>query len=104
MDITNGQSTQHGVEAQGNRVVYARKIVPKNGTEAARAFYQMMNERRTIREFSSQPVERAILEHSILTAGSAPSGAHRQPWTSLARRCSGGSPERDNAGVLKPPR
>ena len=44
-------------------------------------FYTFMNERRTCRNFSDKPVPKEIIENIILTASSAPSGAHKQPWT-----------------------
>ncbi len=44
-------------------------------------FYQSMNQRRTVREFDSRPIPKEVLDHIILTAGTAPSGAHKQPWT-----------------------
>ncbi len=47
----------------------------------AGAFYEQMNERRSVREFSSDPVPRDLIESAIRTASTAPSGAHRQPWT-----------------------
>ena len=43
-------------------------------------FYELMRRRRTVREFSDREIPREIVEHALLTAGSAPSGAHRQPW------------------------
>lgn len=43
-------------------------------------FCEKMAKRRSIRQFSSQPVDRKILLNAIQTAGSAPSGANRQPW------------------------
>lgn len=49
--------------------------------EKARAFYADMMQRRSIREFSSRPVPREVIENIIMTASSAPSGAHKQPWT-----------------------
>lgn len=42
--------------------------------------YQFANRRRTVRDFSSQPVPKEVIEQCILSAGTAPSGAHRQPW------------------------
>ncbi|WP_417428170.1 nitroreductase family protein [Kiloniella sp.] len=36
-----------------------------------------MQKRRTIRDFSSTPVDRAIIENALRTAGLAPSGANR---------------------------
>ncbi|WP_078085271.1 nitroreductase family protein [Microbulbifer mangrovi] len=46
----------------------------------ARAFYQHMKQRRSVRDFSSNPVPREVIEQAVLTAGSAPSGANMQPW------------------------
>jgi nitroreductase len=50
----------------------------------ARSFYAEADERRTTRHFSSEPVPRELLELAIRTAGTAPSGAHRQPWRFVA--------------------
>lgn len=52
--------------------------------ERARAFYDEMNRRRTTRHFSNEPVPRELIEYAIRTAGTAPSGAHQQPWTFVA--------------------
>ncbi len=49
-------------------------------TARAADFYERMRCRRTVRDFSNRAIPREIVEHAILTAGSAPSGAHRQPW------------------------
>ena len=48
--------------------------------EAAQAFYQQMAKRRSVRDFSDQPIPQSVLENAILAAGSAPSGANMQPW------------------------
>lgn len=47
-------------------------------------FFDYMNRRRTVREFSDQPVPKAVIENLIKTASTAPSGAHKQPWTFCA--------------------
>ena len=44
-------------------------------------FYQYMDKRRSIRTFSNKPVPRNVMENIIKTASTAPSGAHKQPWT-----------------------
>lgn len=44
-------------------------------------FFQKMNTRRTVREFDTKPIPEQILETIIKSAGTAPSGAHKQPWT-----------------------
>lgn len=49
--------------------------------ERAAAFRALMAKRRTVRDFSSKPVPRALIETAVLTAGGAPSGANQQPWT-----------------------
>jgi iodotyrosine deiodinase len=50
----------------------------------ARAFAADLRGRRTVREFAPDPVPRAVIEACIDAAGSAPSGANRQPWTFVA--------------------
>lgn len=47
---------------------------------AAKDFYQHVSERRTVREFSDQPIPREIIDNALLAAGTAPSGANMQPW------------------------
>jgi len=43
-------------------------------------FNSLMQRRRTVRDFSSRAVPRAVIDACLKTAGSAPSGANRQPW------------------------
>jgi len=52
--------------------------------EASRLFHQMMNRRRSIRQFSDRPVPREVIENLIRAAGTAPSGANKQPWRFVA--------------------
>jgi iodotyrosine deiodinase len=52
--------------------------------ERARRFRAQMTARRSVRMFSAEPVPRELIEHAIMTAASAPSGAHQQPWTFVA--------------------
>ena len=44
-------------------------------------FFEWMDKRRTVRDFSDRPIPEAIIETIILSASTAPSGAHKQPWT-----------------------
>ncbi|SFU10736.1 Nitroreductase [Algoriphagus locisalis] len=44
-------------------------------------FYQDLDQRRTVREFDTRSVPLEVLENIIKTASTAPSGAHKQPWT-----------------------
>lgn len=44
-------------------------------------FYKWMDKRRTVRDISDKHFPIEIIENILLTASSAPSGAHKQPWT-----------------------
>ncbi|MEK7251061.1 MAG: nitroreductase family protein [Bacteroidota bacterium] len=54
--------------------------IPEEQLRRAMEFYELCNRRRTVREFSSKPVPRELIETIIRTAGTAPSGANKQPW------------------------
>ncbi len=47
-------------------------------------FYNWLNKRRSVRSFSNKPVAKEIIDNIILCASTAPSGAHKQPWTFCA--------------------
>ncbi len=49
--------------------------------ERSQNFFSRMNQRRSIRDFSDRPVPREVIDLLIRTAATAPSGAHKQPWT-----------------------
>jgi iodotyrosine deiodinase len=65
------------------------KFVPYNAVqrtesealEVSETYYRFMDRRRSLRDFSDKPVDRKIIENIIKTASTAPSGAHKQPWT-----------------------
>jgi len=44
------------------------------------AFYELLRQRRTVREFAPDPVPVELIEWAIKTAATAPSGANQQPW------------------------
>lgn len=48
--------------------------------ERAAAYHALMDQRRSVRDFSPEPVPLDVVRHAIHTAGTAPSGAHKQPW------------------------
>jgi iodotyrosine deiodinase len=63
--------------------------IPLSGYEAvasdemqarAAAFLAALSRRRTVRDFSERAVPREAIETCLLAAGTAPSGANRQPW------------------------
>ncbi|XP_054900407.1 iodotyrosine deiodinase-like [Poeciliopsis prolifica] len=49
--------------------------------QRSKDFYSLMNQRRSVRFISPEPVPREVIDKVILTAGTAPSGAHTEPWT-----------------------
>ncbi len=51
---------------------------------AGRAFHELMATRRSVRDFSPRPVPRELIETAVAAAGTAPSGANRQPWRFVA--------------------
>jgi iodotyrosine deiodinase len=53
---------------------------PEEQLKRAKEFYEFNHCRRTVREYSSKPISRELLELLIRTAGTAPSGANKQPW------------------------
>ena len=56
------------------------RLTTEEQIRRAREFYALMNRRRTVRSFSPEPVPYELIERAIRTAGTAPSGAHHQPW------------------------
>jgi iodotyrosine deiodinase len=47
----------------------------------ATSFYNWLDARRTVRDFTNHPIDKSVIENIILSASTAPSGAHKQPWT-----------------------
>lgn len=52
-------------------------------------YYNWMDTRRSARDFSDKPVPKEVIDNIIRAASTAPSGAHKQPWTF----CVVGNPE-----------
>jgi nitroreductase len=48
--------------------------------DRARRFHEELERRRSVRDFSSRAVPREIIDDCLRAAGTAPSGANRQPW------------------------
>ena len=64
--------------------LFFKELTSEEMESRAESFYKKMNKRRTTRHFSSREVSRSLIEAAIKTAGTAPSGAHLQPWTFVA--------------------
>lgn len=57
---------------------------PYNETEAvamSRAYYQWLDTRRTVRDIAEDQIPKEVIENIVMSASTAPSGAHKQPWT-----------------------
>jgi len=60
------------------------RLEPAEMRERARALLAEMRTRRSVRQFSPEPVPRELIEAAVATAHTAPSGANRQPWHFVA--------------------
>jgi nitroreductase len=61
-----------------------RRLSATESLERARQFAAHVGRRRTVREFSPDPVPRELIEYCLAAAGTAPSGANLQPWHFVA--------------------
>ncbi|MGH8101356.1 MAG: nitroreductase family protein [Chthoniobacterales bacterium] len=66
----------------------AAPIIPERSEDqllqGSLRFYEAMQRRRTIRDFSNRPIAREVIENCVRAAGTAPSGANLQPWYFVA--------------------
>ena len=60
------------------------RLSEEEALERSRAFLQAIATRRSVRQFSPEPVPRELIENAIRAAGTAPSGANQQPWSFVA--------------------
>ena len=58
----------------------ALELSPEEQASRASDFFELMNRRRTVRDYSPREVPLELIERAIATAGTAPSGANMQPW------------------------
>ena len=61
-----------------------QEVTEEAQLQKSRSFYEQMNNRRSVRHFDTKEVPKEVIQNIILTAGTAPSGAHKQPWTFCA--------------------
>ena len=57
------------------------RLDPGQALARSEAFLATMQARRSVRAFSTEPVPRELIDNALEVAGTAPSGAHQQPWT-----------------------
>ncbi|MEM9192263.1 MAG: nitroreductase family protein [Myxococcota bacterium] len=58
-----------------------QRISTAEMADRAESFNARMQERRSVRHFSDDPIPLDVVRRCIEAASSAPSGAHKQPWT-----------------------
>ena len=63
------------IEYQGESFT-AEEMIAKS-----KSYYAWLNQRRSVRDFSDEHIPVEVLENIIMSASTAPSGAHKQPWT-----------------------
>lgn len=63
---------------------HSDKISKEEMLAKSKSFYEWINKRRSVREFSTEPVPKEVIENIIKSASTAPSGAHHQPWVFCA--------------------
>ncbi|GAB1344553.1 nitroreductase family protein [Gemmatimonas sp.] len=61
-----------------------QRLSPTESARRAAEFAEHLDARRTTRHFATDAVPREWIELAIRAAGTAPSGAHQQPWTFVA--------------------
>lgn len=61
-----------------------QRLNPDQQLERSRQFLADMRKRRTVRDYSTDPIPHELIANAIATAGTAPSGANQQPWTFVA--------------------
>ncbi len=66
-------------EAERTNLDFAT-VDPIASRALASGFRAAMARRRSVRDFSTRPVAREIIEDVVMTASGAPSGANQQPW------------------------
>ncbi len=64
--------------------LHFERLTPDQQQERARAFFERMKTRRSVRDFSPDPVPFSLIESCIRAEGRAPSGANQQPWRFVA--------------------
>lgn len=63
-------------------VAYSKKTFePEEVKLRSENFFNWLDERRSVRDFSNKPIPKAVIENILRAASTAPSGAHKQPWT-----------------------
>ncbi|NQX97247.1 MAG: nitroreductase family protein [Flavobacteriales bacterium] len=60
---------------------HQKELTTEEQIKKSETFYHFLDERRSVRDYSNEKIDVRVIENIIKTAGTAPSGAHKQPWT-----------------------
>lgn len=60
------------------------KLTQEESIKKSKDFYDWIDTRRSVREYSNKDIPKEVIENIIMSASTAPSGAHKQPWTFCA--------------------
>lgn len=80
------RATSDSIQVNGHRHIkyqgqsFAEEAMLNRSAE----YFEWNDLRRSVRTFSDKAVPKAVIENIIKTASTAPSGAHKQPWTFCA--------------------
>ncbi len=67
--------------SEGFKSLEFERLTPREMTERAQEFLARMRTRRSVRDFSKEPIDLDVVRTCIDAAAAAPSGANKQPWT-----------------------
>lgn len=74
-------SQEQAHSAQSHIPYHRDTYSPDEMIRRSQSFYEWLDKRRSVRMFSDKPVPREVMENIVMAASTAPSGAHKQPWT-----------------------
>jgi len=84
MNAHNYERYRGDMEGQPFIPLVWSEVQPDEMIHRSKHLLELMDSRRTTRHFSKRSVSKELIEHAILCGGTAPSGAHLQPWTFVA--------------------
>jgi iodotyrosine deiodinase len=71
-------------DAAGFTTYRPERVSLDEGLRRGRALFEHLDARRSVRQFSAEPVPLECVEWAVRCANTAPSGAHHQPWKFVA--------------------
>lgn len=80
MEIKNSIQINGYTHILYNSIQYSQE----ESVQKSQSYYEWLETRRSVREYSNKEVPKEVIENIIKSASTAPSGAHKQPWTFCA--------------------